>query len=270
MPTVKFQLRRDTAANWASVNPTLGPGEPALETDTLKVKYGNGVNAWNALPYAAIDLPAILAAYAGGDMPSAFTLSIVDSADATAWRTALSAASSLRAISTGTGLVGGGNLTADRTLSLATSGVTAGSYGSAIKVPTITVDAYGRVTIASENTIPALASGLYTPTFSLVFGVAAVTAYECHYMRVGNVVTVGGSFDVDPSAVGSVIFRMTLPVPSAFTAAGQCGGAASTGYGAATEAARIIAGPANYAEVQMEATDAGNRSMSFNFTYRVL
>lgn len=52
MPTVKFQLRRDTAANWASVNPTLGPGEPALETDTRNVKYGDGVTAWNSLPYA--------------------------------------------------------------------------------------------------------------------------------------------------------------------------------------------------------------------------
>lgn len=91
MPTVKFQLRRDTAANWTSVNPTLGPGEPALETDTLLVKYGDGVTAWTSLPYAAIDLPAVLEAYAGGDMPSSFTLSIVDSASAAAWRTAIGA-----------------------------------------------------------------------------------------------------------------------------------------------------------------------------------
>lgn len=89
MATVKFQLRRDTAANWASVNPTLGPGEPAIEIDTFKVKYGNGVNAWNDLPYAAIDLPAILEAYASGAEPSDFTLSIVDAEDAAAWRAAL-------------------------------------------------------------------------------------------------------------------------------------------------------------------------------------
>ncbi|MFK4794676.1 hypothetical protein [Sphingobium sp. ZW T5_29] len=62
MPTVKFQLRRDTAANWASVNPTLGPGEPALETDTGKVKYGNGATAWNSLPYFAGDLGTALMA----------------------------------------------------------------------------------------------------------------------------------------------------------------------------------------------------------------
>jgi hypothetical protein len=36
----------------------------------------------------------VLAAYAGGDTPSAFTLSIVDSADAAAWRTAIGAGTS--------------------------------------------------------------------------------------------------------------------------------------------------------------------------------
>ena len=91
MATVRFQLRRDTAANWASVNPTLGPGEPALETDTLLVKYGDGTTLWNALAYSGLDLPAVLSAYADGDTPSAFTLSIVDSADASAWRAAIDA-----------------------------------------------------------------------------------------------------------------------------------------------------------------------------------
>lgn len=51
MPTVKFQLRRDTAANWTSINPTLGSGEPALETDTRRQKIGDGSTAWTDLPY---------------------------------------------------------------------------------------------------------------------------------------------------------------------------------------------------------------------------
>jgi hypothetical protein len=49
--TVQIKLRRDTAANWVSVNPTLASGEPGLETDTLKVKYGNGIDPWVTLPY---------------------------------------------------------------------------------------------------------------------------------------------------------------------------------------------------------------------------
>jgi hypothetical protein len=47
-----IQLRRDTAANWTSINPTLAQGEPGLETDTGKIKYGNGSTAWNSLGYA--------------------------------------------------------------------------------------------------------------------------------------------------------------------------------------------------------------------------
>lgn len=48
---VRFQLRRDTAANWASVNPVLALGEPGVETDTLKVKVGDGTLNWNNLGY---------------------------------------------------------------------------------------------------------------------------------------------------------------------------------------------------------------------------
>jgi hypothetical protein len=44
---IRIQLRRDTAANWTSVNPTLRAGEIGIETDTLKFKIGNG-SAWNA------------------------------------------------------------------------------------------------------------------------------------------------------------------------------------------------------------------------------
>ncbi|WP_375187759.1 tail fiber domain-containing protein [Sphingobium yanoikuyae] len=53
MPTVRFQLRRDSAANWTSVNPTLADGEPAVETDTRRQKLGNGVTPWNSLAYVA-------------------------------------------------------------------------------------------------------------------------------------------------------------------------------------------------------------------------
>ena len=47
----KFQLRRDTAAQWASINPKLSAGEPGVETDTGQMKVGDGTKLWNALPY---------------------------------------------------------------------------------------------------------------------------------------------------------------------------------------------------------------------------
>lgn len=50
----RIQFRRDTKANWASVNPILMEGEIGLETDTLNAKIGDGVNSWNSLDYAKV------------------------------------------------------------------------------------------------------------------------------------------------------------------------------------------------------------------------
>lgn len=46
-----IRIRRDTAANWTAANPVLALGELAAETDTLKLKLGDGATAWNALGY---------------------------------------------------------------------------------------------------------------------------------------------------------------------------------------------------------------------------
>jgi hypothetical protein len=48
----QIQLRRGTAAQWTSANPTLAAGEMGIETDTFKGKVGNGSTAWNSLAYA--------------------------------------------------------------------------------------------------------------------------------------------------------------------------------------------------------------------------
>jgi hypothetical protein len=60
--TTKIQLRRDTSANWTSINPTLFSGEIGFETNTGKFKIGNGSSAWSALDYfeANIDLSGYL------------------------------------------------------------------------------------------------------------------------------------------------------------------------------------------------------------------
>ena len=50
----RIQLRGDTAANWASNNPTLAAREFAVETDTLRIKVGNGNDAYNTLQYASV------------------------------------------------------------------------------------------------------------------------------------------------------------------------------------------------------------------------
>lgn len=49
--STQLQLRRDTADNWVSNNPTLAAGEYGFETDVGRVKLGDGSLAWNSLPY---------------------------------------------------------------------------------------------------------------------------------------------------------------------------------------------------------------------------
>ena len=44
-----FKLRRDTAANWSSNNPTLADGELGLDKTNTYLKVGDGSTAWNAL-----------------------------------------------------------------------------------------------------------------------------------------------------------------------------------------------------------------------------
>lgn len=47
----QIQLRRGKAAFWADENPVLHPGEPGFETDTGKLKIGDGKTFWRELPY---------------------------------------------------------------------------------------------------------------------------------------------------------------------------------------------------------------------------
>lgn len=49
--TVIIKSRGDTAANWTAANPVLAAREIGLELDTQRVKVGDGVTAWNSLPY---------------------------------------------------------------------------------------------------------------------------------------------------------------------------------------------------------------------------
>ena len=48
-----IQVRRGIASLWTSTNPTLAIGELGFETDTAKLKIGNGSSAWTALNYFA-------------------------------------------------------------------------------------------------------------------------------------------------------------------------------------------------------------------------
>lgn len=122
-----------------------------------------------------------------------------------------------RKVSAGTGLTGGGDLSADRTISLATAG-TAGTYGPAadvtgtnnttIIVPQITTDAYGRVTAIIERTYTSKDS-TYTVnngTFTVSgngTSVATMTANQSG--NSGVIITGGTNVTVTPDATNHKI-----------------------------------------------------------------
>ena len=75
----QIQARRGTAAQWTSANPTLAAGEWGYETDTGKVKIGNGSTVWNSLGYTgAGDIEGVTAGtgISGGGTSGTVTVSI--------------------------------------------------------------------------------------------------------------------------------------------------------------------------------------------------
>ena len=50
---VKFQLRRDSLADWSASNPVLRPGEPGYDSTVNGLKIGDGMTPWSGLSYIA-------------------------------------------------------------------------------------------------------------------------------------------------------------------------------------------------------------------------
>lgn len=51
--STRWQTKRDLAATWTANDPILLSGEWGYETDTGKLKMGDGATAWTALGYVA-------------------------------------------------------------------------------------------------------------------------------------------------------------------------------------------------------------------------
>lgn len=75
----QIQVRRGTAAQWTSANSTLASGEFGFETDTGKVKIGNGSTAWTSLGYIGAGTVTSITAgtgLSGGTITSTGTIAI--------------------------------------------------------------------------------------------------------------------------------------------------------------------------------------------------
>lgn len=241
MATVKFQLRRDTAANWASVNPTLGPGEPALETDAGKGKYGDGTTAWNSLPYSWVVL-------------SAFGATMLADANETAARATL-------------GLTIGSDVQAYDADLAAIAALSTNPFGRDILA---LADQAALRTYVGSPPSSDFASGTYTPTITGAANVSATVASQCIYSRVGNTITVSGAINVTATVAGvSTAVGISLPIASDLGAGADCSGCAfSAGVqqGAGIEADFTN----NRAQMRYIAVDTGARGMFFTFAYQII
>jgi len=72
---VSILLRRGTAAEWTASNPILLEGEVGVETDSKKLKVGDGLTVWASLPYITLTPSAAASLYATINNPT-FTGSV--------------------------------------------------------------------------------------------------------------------------------------------------------------------------------------------------
>jgi hypothetical protein len=110
---------------------------------------------------------------------------------------------------------------------LATSGVSAGSYGTASSVPSITVDAKGRITAASDTTIAianTAVSGLGTMSTQNANSVA-VTGGSIDGTTIGGTTAAAGAFTTLSSSSTTTLNGTTIPASATLVVATQLGAA---------------------------------------------
>jgi hypothetical protein len=75
----QIQIRRGTASQWTSANPTLAAGEFGYESDTGKFKIGTGSTAWTSLSYQGAGTVTSITAgtgLSGGTITTSGTIAI--------------------------------------------------------------------------------------------------------------------------------------------------------------------------------------------------
>jgi len=179
-----------TNGNGAGGNPTIGLADNPILPGTGGVTLPKGTD---------VQQPA----GTDGQMRFNTTTSSFDGYSAGSWRQ-FSLAGGVTLINTGTGLTGG-PITSTGTISIANTGVTSGTYGSATLIPQIIVNAQGQITSVTEFSViggVSSVSGTANEISASPSTGAVVVSLPSALTFTGKTVT-GGAFNMTSATVGA-------------------------------------------------------------------
>lgn len=132
---------------------------------------------------------------------------------------------------------------------------------------------YNHLTNAELTTLqglPTIAHGTYTPTLTNTTNVAASThSTAAQYLRIGNTVTVSGVVTIDPTAAGSTVLDMSLPIASNLASVGNLAGTCNAPN--PNEAGAVLGEITNdRARIQFTAVSTTNNAWYYHYTYRII
>jgi hypothetical protein len=114
-------------------------------------------------------------------------------------------------------------------------------------------------------------SGTFTPSPTNDVNLDAFTAYECQYLRVGDVVNVSGKISLDASSSATTTsIELDLPFVSTFTNDRE---AAGTGWSSEITGAGFqisSVGSLTTVKISFISLDAATHEYSYHYTYRII
>lgn len=144
------------------------------------------------------------------------------------------------------------------------------SFSTIISVTSTAYNQVEEFSDANDGVVNGLLSGSYTPTLTNNTNIAASTAHTSYYFRVGDMVHVFGTVEIDATTASSQIsMSMSLPIASNLGSSDDLAGVFGTS--AASQAGRVTGSAGNdNASFVCVPDSSANLTYNFSFSYKVI